>query len=315
MRADFILRERFPGLSRRQIAEAFESSWVTSAHATSSYRRPLKKSAKLELPEQLDATELSDRLEKLKTGAGDLPIRPISNGGDFVVVSKAAGIASVPLNLSDDRTVTAWARFHHPEVNTAFSEPQPELAPHRLDTYTAGLLIVCLTPESHARWRDAFSLHKVEKQYTAWVWGTPEKPEFDLRTSLLLVTGKARVLKAEEKDPFAAEFEEPGTSDKSWKVERSSSTHTASSRVKVLESHPDGYSKVLVTTFTGIRHQVRAQMAHAGFPLVGDRVYDEQIDSRPFSVAHHMLWASSLQTEEGTWTDAPPEDWRPVSNP
>jgi hypothetical protein len=80
-----------------------------------------------------------------------------------VVVSKAAGIASVPLNLSDDRTVTAWARYHYPEANSVFSEPQPELAPHRLDTYTAGLLIVFLslpnrtlggaTPLHSIKWR------------------------------------------------------------------------------------------------------------------------------------------------------------------
>jgi hypothetical protein len=77
------------------------------------------------------------------------------------------------------------------------------------------------------------------------IWGTPEKTEFDLRTSLLLVTGKARCSKP-EKDPFAAELEELESSDKSWNVERASSTRTPLlPRVKVLESHPDGYSKAL----------------------------------------------------------------------
>lgn len=42
---------------------------------------------------------------------------------------------------------------------------------------------------------------------------------------------------------------------------------------KVIERYSEGYSKVGISLHTGRHHQIRVQMSHAGYPLLGDKKY------------------------------------------
>lgn len=285
MRADSLLRNLYPGLTRRQVAEAFDSGLVRAVGT----RASLRKNESINGIMDFDRAALDAHLAELEKGRDVEGIRVLATGPAFLVLHKPAGVASVPLSLMDQDTVTAWARFHYPEVNEAFSSVQPELAVHRLDTDTEGVLVVALNSEKHQSWRELFARHEVEKQYRAWVWGIPSSDSLSLVTALTVVPGRAKV--SEARNP-------------------SDASTIAEARVKKLRvDEARGISEVLVTTRSGIRHQVRAQLAFAGFPLIGDRSYDAQYEARAFQHPHHLLWASRLQTGLGTWEDLPPSTW------
>jgi 23S rRNA pseudouridine1911/1915/1917 synthase len=237
--------------------------------------------------DELAVEKLLAHLDHLERGAEVPGVQLIDEGREFSVVFKPAGIPTVPVGLFDENTITAWVRWQYPEVNVLFDAAQPELAVHRLDTDTAGLIIVGLTPDSHLYWRKQFSQHRVEKQYTAWVWGTPSQPRFRVQSFLEVRPGSPKVRRARGENGIFTELD-----------------------LSVLESH-DGMTKVEVVMNTGVRHQVRAQLAFAGLPLVGDSLYDEKFHSRPTVATHHMLWASKLATDKGTWQSVPSQDWRP----
>jgi 23S rRNA-/tRNA-specific pseudouridylate synthase len=54
---------------------------------------------------------------------------------------------------------------------------------------------------------------------------------------------------------------------------------------------------------TGVMHQIRAHLAHLGFPLLGDSIYRGKPSSR--------LWLHAWKLHlNGRWIEAPlPEDW------
>ena len=47
----------------------------------------------------------------------------------------------------------------------------------------------------------------------------------------------------------------------------------ATLRYRLLETRPDGHSLLEIQLETGRYHQIRAQLAHAGCPIVGDERY------------------------------------------
>jgi 23S rRNA pseudouridine1911/1915/1917 synthase len=57
-----------------------------------------------------------------------------------------------------------------------------------------------------------------------------------------------------------------------------------------------GYTHIQVHITTGVRHQIRVHMAHLGYPLVGDPIYQsrrQRICDR-LGVPHHLLHAADI---------------------
>jgi len=271
-RADRLLRQTFPGLSGRQIEEALDQLLVVDLKG-----KRIKKGDYIEGSEQLDSRKLQAHLAKLALGNPDLNVSIVDERSDYLVVDKPSGMASHPISLFDFGTVTQWALAHYPTIREQFSEVQPTVTPHRLDTGTSGLLIVARTQEAFHWWRQCFQKKQVKKKYLAWCWGSPNQTSYRVdwpighdprdHRKMVSVTNPAVL--------YARPLLEAHTS------------------VTVLKQNP-GWFLVEVSCETGVTHQVRVHLASLGFPLVGDTLYDPSAAGRLEQASCHLLRACSI---------------------
>lgn len=289
LRAEKWVREAFPGLSRSMILEAFDQGWIRSP---AGFR--LKAGVKLDDLKKLDSSRLAQRVKSLSSGADVLGVRVIDRQSDFLVLHKPSGVPSQPLGLLDRNTVTDWMLYHFQGLPEAFGYVRPELAVHRLDIGTTGLLIVAMTRDAFHRWRAHFSEGKVQKTYLAWI-------SDKLPVSSQVVSGMIGSIPG---DPTRVQV----------MPKHLAGGREAVSTVEETGVQVGGYTLVRVHCSTGVRHQVRVHLASLGTPIVGDTQYGKspRLDG---GTSSHMLWASELQTPEGKWTDFPPSDWVPMRKP
>lgn len=268
VRADKLVQRAFPGLSGNQVDEAIETGLVRLKGEGS-----LSKGSRFSSVEELDFAALATRVEVLRAGNPDLKVPILHEEPDYWVVDKPAGMAGHPLRLSETETLTHWALARDRELLREFSSIQPILTPHRLDLGTSGVLIVARTEETYRAWRYRFEAKGVRKLYLAWCWGVPKEKSW----VMALAIGKAKGGQGK----MAVQGRE---------------ARPALSRATVMKTFPDRFL-VRVECETGVTHQVRVHLASAGFPLLGDEVYDPEYASRPGIFKWHLLRAIRLEWE------------------
>lgn len=128
--------------------------------------------------------------------------------------------------------------------------------PHRLDKETSGVLVLTKTSEACARLVTLFYERKTQKRYLAIVHGRPAQTEFEIDAPL----------RRSRTSPINVQMEvAPNTSEAEGGL-------TALTRVRVLDTQ-GGYSLVECHPKSGRQHQIRVHLAHAGCPIVGDKLY------------------------------------------
>jgi 23S rRNA pseudouridine1911/1915/1917 synthase len=136
----------------------------------------------------------------------------------------------------------------------ALPDAPPRLC-HRLDRETSGIVVMAKDLESQRRIMRQFEDRKVRKSYLALVWGRPDPPRGTIDIPLRL----SRVSKIRMKMETVLESDHgsglPSTT--------SYDTRESSNRFSLVSCMPE----------TGRQHQIRIHMAHAGHPLVGDKIY------------------------------------------
>jgi 23S rRNA pseudouridine1911/1915/1917 synthase len=60
----------------------------------------------------------------------------------------------------------------------------------------------------------------------------------------------------------------------------------------------EGKSLLLVKLETGLRHQIRAQLSHLGFPILGDELYGGMKDQRVYLHALKYEWEAEAEAED-----------------
>ena len=122
---------------------------------------------------------------------------------------------------------------------------------NRIDRNTGGIVIAAKTAEALRVMNQKIKDRELDKRYLAIVEGTPKPQEGSLKGYLFKDAKKNRV--------FVSEKFQPGSK-------------TCQTNYKVLASEK-GLSLVECELITGRTHQIRAQFAHAGHPLLGDGKY------------------------------------------
>ncbi len=166
-----------------------------------------------------------------------------SPGADeVVVVDKPGDLAVHPSARYLHHTLTGWLRREGIDANPC----------HRLDRETSGVL-VCACGADEVRWKTAFSKGRVDKVYLAVVRGLP--PASFTVDAALALQGDRGLVRIRMVAGDEADGAKPARTD----VELVR-TDGARSLVRCLPR-------------TGRQHQIRAHLAIAGFPIVGDKLY------------------------------------------
>ena len=141
---------------------------------------------------------------------------------------------------------------------------------NRIDRNTGGIVIAAKTAEALRVMNQKIKDREMDKRYLAIVEGTPKPKEGSLKGYLFKDEKKNRV--------FVTDKMQPGAK-------------TCQTNYKVLTS-AQGLSLVECELITGRTHQIRAQFAHAGHPLLGDGKYGK-LDKR-FDRNYQALYSYKL---------------------
>lgn len=157
-------------------------------------------------------------------------------------------------------------REWRPREENAFT---PALC-NRIDRNTGGIVIAAKTAEALRVMNQKIKDRELDKRYLAIVEGTPKVKEGSLKGFLFKNEKKNRV--------FVSNSPKPGAK-------------TCQTNYKVLASR-NGLSLVECELITGRTHQIRAQFAHAGHPLLGDGKYGK-LDKR-YERSYQALYSYKL---------------------
>ena len=173
----------------------------------------------------------------------DLSIPVVYEDPRLLVVSK-------PGNLVVHPTASAYHRTLIRILRTRRNDEALDLA-HRIDKETSGLVILTRDPGAATSLAVQFARRTVEKEYLAVVVGVPREDTFVLDAPLRLVPKSVTKCLMEVGGPGA---------------------QAARTVCRVLAR---GRQASLVHAYpkTGRQHQIRVHLAHAGFPLLGDKLY------------------------------------------
>jgi RluA family pseudouridine synthase len=197
-----------------------------------------------------------------------LPATILDEGAHYAVFDKPAGITVVAARGVSVPTLldVAVARFG-----------QGVRPVHRLDKPTTGCCVLAKSPFGQQALSDAFRRHLVDKRYLAVITGAPPWSKLAIDARLLRVD-----MPEAKRGPLAVQtVDERG--------------QRALTRVRVL-ARGEALSLVEARLETGRMHQIRAHLAHVGFPLWGDPLYSEAPKGSELSL---HAWAISFPVPGG----------------
>ena len=171
-----------------------------------------------------------------------------------MLLSKRAGLVCHPDEGEKVHTLLTYAQaylYQKGEWN-----PKTDFAPalcNRIDRFTAGIVILAKTQEALRAMDAKIRTHEVQKYYLCIVHGRMKYPEGTLRHWL--------TKKPEQKKVTVLRKNEPGSKE-------------AVTYYQVIDER-DGLTLCECLLGTGRTHQIRAQFAAIGHPLLGDNQYGQ----------------------------------------
>lgn len=277
-RLDTFLQAQLPGVTKREIIE-----WIAVARVHINARRG-KKGDRLHQGDHVTLTAAA-----VLAANPQLAIRVCFADEALLILDKPAGIPSIALRHEETDTVPNFLLAHFPDTATASPRPLEAGVVHRLDTPTSGLLVVARTPGIYTTLRHAFHSHAVEKQYLA------------------LVEGHVRTL-----GQRASWLTSAGQRGQRMREEVWGKGQWAITNYVPLVASPS-HTLLRVTIATGVRHQIRVQLAALGHPIVGDILYGSTASGTRLCLhATELTFAHPLTGERVQCGSSLPEDFQTV---
>ena len=185
------------------------------------------------------------------------------------VLCHSAGVWDYNTLIANIQAYLAQKGEWKPKEENAFT---PALC-NRIDRNTGGIVIAAKNAETLRILNDKIREREIEKFYLCVVQGRPKPPEGKLEDYLFKDAAKNQV--------FVKKRPEPGAK-------------TAVTYYTVLQSRGP-LSLVECRLGTGRTHQIRVQMAHAGWPLLGDGKYGSERFNRGFDEKGQALYSYRLR--------------------
>ncbi|MBK5253077.1 MAG: RluA family pseudouridine synthase [Peptostreptococcaceae bacterium] len=221
--------------------------------------------------------------EKSDFLAEDIPIYPVYEDDDLLIINKQAGVIIHPTKGHPVHTIANGLMKYMEDTNQTFKIRFV----NRLDMDTTGLVIVAKNSNTQNQLSKQMKYNTISKEYVAIVNGTLEEDSFTIN----LPIGRPDL------EQVARSVMEEGSP---------SVTH-----VKVVKRFKKPFTMVRLKLETGRTHQIRVHMSHIGHPVTGDYLYG---GDKPFLIERQALHAEKLTffhpvTEEEIVVTAPiPDD-------
>lgn len=264
-RLDRVVGAHLPSVSRRELRALFGAGLVRCDGSAANKGQPARRDALVRV------------LAPAPRGATEPPpaLRVVFSSPQVIVLDKPPGLPSTPLSTGEHISLADLVLREFPETSDVGFRPGEAGLLSRLDTATSGLLVCARTPEAFAVLRRGAPNARLLKQYQALV-----DPECDLTPSeLTMPLGPRR-----------------------GNTRRVATGHAVrgkavEARTRVLSLAPGPTASLLLLEIDkAYRHQIRAHLAFAGWPIQGDTLYGGRSVNaleRHALHAHRVSWPGS----------------------
>ena len=243
--------------------------------------RGAKRDSRLQLGDTLQLYINDEFFEKpreensyLKVGTPRLTI--VYEDENLLLADKKPGVLCHSAGAWDYNTLIANIQAYMAQTGEWRPKEENSFAPalcNRIDRNTGGIVIAAKNAETLRILNEKIRGREIEKFYLCAVRGRPKPPEGRLENYLFKDAKKNQV--------FVKEKPEPGAK-------------TAVTEYRLLCSKGP-LSLVECRLLTGRTHQIRAQMAHAGWPLVGDGKYGSERFNKNYEEKGQALYSYKLR--------------------
>lgn len=269
----FLRRKRYSGQNLSEIKRMPKSILVNGVHYY--MRQELSKGDHLQV--RICETKNSEKIPPT-----NLPLDIIYEDEDILVLNKPAGMPIHPsLNNYTNSIANALAYYFQSQ-----GKPFIFRCCNRLDRDTSGLTIVSKHLVSGSILSDMTKYREVHREYLAIARGSVTPSEGTIQAPL----GRKEGTIIER------------TVD--WEHGEDAVTH-----YKVVKE-ANGHSLVSLRLETGRTHQIRIHMKYLGYPLIGDYLYNPDMEymTRQALHSHHMEFTHPITGEHMSFTAPLPED-------
>ena len=269
----FLRRKRYSGQNLSEIKRMPKSILVNGVH----YYMRQELSTGDHLQVRICETQNSEKIPSTK-----LPLDIIYEDEDLLVLNKPAGMPIHPsLNNYTNSMANALAYYFQSQ-----GKPFIFRCCNRLDRDTSGLTIVSKHLVSGSILSDMTKYREVHREYLAIARGSVTPSEGTIQAPL----GRKEGTIIER------------TVD--WEHGEDAVTH-----YKVVKE-ANGHSLVSLRLETGRTHQIRIHMKYLGYPLIGDYLYNPDMEymTRQALHSHHMEFTHPITGEHMSFTAPLPED-------
>ncbi len=210
----------------------------------------------------------------LKVGTPRLSV--VYEDENILLADKKPGVLCHSAGVWDYNTLIANIQAYLAQKGEWKPREENSFAPalcNRIDRNTGGIVIAAKNAESLRILNEKIRDREIEKYYLCAVQGRPKPPEGRLENYLFKDAGKNQV--------YVKSKPEPGA-------------RTAVTEYRTLCTK-GSLSLVECRLLTGRTHQIRAQMAHAGWPLLGDGKYGSERFNKGFEEKGQALYSYRLR--------------------
>ncbi|MGN0659455.1 MAG: RluA family pseudouridine synthase [Emergencia sp.] len=266
--------------------------------------------------------------EKSDFPAEDIPIEPVYEDDDLLIINKQPGIIVHPTKGHPCHTIANGLMKYMEDTNQSFKIRFV----NRLDMDTTGLLIVAKNSHAQDELVKQMRARSTEKRYIALACGVIEEDRFTVDLAIgrpdpervergVLPEDQGgypsvthvTVLERFPSSGFCCVCDSPSSPEKIPADSASEEFCAAAADTRKNCCFSQGYTLVELKLETGRTHQIRVHMSHLGYPLAGDHLYG---GTRPWLIERQALHAYKLKfihpvTGEQMVVEAPlPEDIR-----
>ena len=210
----------------------------------------------------------------LKVGTPKLDI--VYEDENILLADKKPGVLCHSAGVWDYNTLIANIQAYMAQKGEWKPKEENSFAPalcNRIDRNTGGIVIAAKNAEALRILNDKIRDREIEKYYLCAVQGRPRPPKGRLENYLFKDAAKNQV--------YVKSRPEPGAK-------------TAVTEYRTIAAKGE-LSLVECRLLTGRTHQIRAQMAHAGVPLLGDGKYGNERFNRSYGEKGQALYSYKLE--------------------